>query len=140
MAVVRAESGITSLADLKGKRSCHTGFGHTSGWIVPVGSLVEESIIDPDNCNRAQEVAQFFAGSCVPGAADARINSNGSGVESLCSQCIGDNNGSHLCEMSAAERFSGEEGAFRYISNQGWAQGGLRFLTTPRAEKNSNEF
>ena len=111
--MVRADSGLTSLADLKAKRSCHTGFGQTSGWMVPVGSLVEGRIIDTENCNRAQEVAKFFTGSCVPGAADARINSNGSGVESLCSQCIGDNNGSHLCEMSAAERFSGEEGAFR---------------------------
>ncbi|CAG2172387.1 unnamed protein product, partial [Oppiella nova] len=60
-------------------------------------------------------MAAFFTGSCVPGAADARVNSNGSGVDSLCSQCIGDDNGSHVCDMSAAERFSGEEGAFRCL-------------------------
>ena len=114
VAVVRGDSGITSLSDLKGKRSCHSGFGHTSSWMVPVGALIKDELIDPENCNRAQEVAKYFSGSCVPGAADARINSNGSGVENLCSQCIGDTNGNHVCELSPAERFSGEEGAFRY--------------------------
>ncbi|CAG2119792.1 unnamed protein product, partial [Medioppia subpectinata] len=86
-----------------------------TGWVVPVGALIQDSVISTQNCNRAEEMSQFFMGSCVPGAADARINSNGSGVDSLCSQCIGDQNGSHICEISGAERYSGEEGAFRCL-------------------------
>jgi len=114
------------MTDLRGKRSCHTGFGQTSGWIVPVGALVQDGAVPNDNCNRAQQVAQFFSSSCVPGAADARINSNGTGVQNLCSACIGDDNGNHLCEISSAERFSGEEGAFRCLVE---GRGDVAFLS-----------
>ncbi|XP_054160591.1 transferrin-like [Oppia nitens] len=126
VAVVRADSLMTSLADLKGKRSCHTGFGQTSGWVVPVGALIDSQVIDNHNCNRAESMARLFSGSCVPGAADARINTNGTGVDSLCSQCIGDDNSSHICEMSSAERFSGEDGAFRCLVE---GRGDVAFLS-----------
>ncbi len=126
VAVVRSDSVVTSMAELKGQRSCHTGFGQTAGWIVPVGALVQDGVVPHENCNRAQEVAQFFSASCVPGAADARINSNGTGVENLCSQCIGDDKGNHACEISAAERFNGEEGAFRCLVE---GRGDVAFLS-----------
>ncbi|OTF78347.1 hypothetical protein BLA29_009265, partial [Euroglyphus maynei] len=53
--------------------------------------------------------------SCVPGAADARINPNGTGVQQLCSQCIGDDRGHHHCDLNFGERYSGEEGAIRCL-------------------------
>lgn len=120
VAVVRENSEVTDLKQLKNLRSCHTGFGRTSGWIVPVGALVEANLIPTEECNRALEVANFFSGSCVPGAADARINTNGSGVETLCAQCVGDNNGQHVCERSLAERYNGYKGALRcLVENKG---------------------
>jgi hypothetical protein len=105
LAAVRSESVITSMAELKGQRSWHTGFGQMPGWIVPVGALVQDGVILNQNCNRAQEVVQFSSFSCVPGAAKATINSNGTGVENLCSQCISGKNRNYHCEISATARF-----------------------------------
>jgi len=51
----------------------------------------------------------------VPGAADARINPNGTGVEQLCGQCVGDERGRHVCDLQSGERYSGEEGALRCL-------------------------
>lgn len=117
IALVRVQSDITSLSQLRGFRSCHTGFGKQSGWIAPVGTLIEERLIPGQDCDRAKEISEFFSSSCVPGAADSRIHINGSssGVEKLCQQCIGGDNNQHVCELSRAEKYYGEEGAMRCL-------------------------
>jgi len=115
VAVVKSNSDLTMFGQLKGKRSCHTGFGDLAGWLVPIGALIQDQVVDTDKCNRAQVVVDYFSGSCVPGAADARINPNGTGVEQLCQQCVGDDRGRHVCDLQSGERYSGEEGALRCL-------------------------
>ena len=115
VAVVKSNSDLILFGQLKGKRSCHTGFGHLSGWLVPIGALIQDQVVDTTNCNRAQVVVDYFSGSCVPGAADARINPNGTGVKQLCQQCVGDDRGRHICDLQSGERYAGEEGALRCL-------------------------
>lgn len=118
VAVIRdkaADAGLRMLSQLKGKRSCHGGFGNLAGWTIPIGYLMHDQIVETNSCNRAQVIVDYFSGSCAPGAADARINPNGTGVSQLCSQCIGDEQGLHHCDLDFGERYSGEEGAIRCL-------------------------
>ncbi|KAH9415000.1 Mfi2p [Dermatophagoides pteronyssinus] len=115
VAVVRSNSDLSMLSQMKHKRSCHSGFGHLASWTIPIGSLIRDELVEPTSCNRAQIIVDYFSASCVPGAADARINPNGTGVKQLCSQCIGDERGHHHCDLDFGERFSGEDGAIRCL-------------------------
>lgn len=84
-----------TLADLAGKRSCHTGFRKTAGWNMPVGFLVSQGIMDVKDENDlvtddAESVAAFFSEVCAP-----RVTADGPGVGGtswapLCTACDGD--------------------------------------------------
>ena len=126
VAVVKSNSDISLFSSLKNKKSCHSGFGDLASWTVPIGALIQDEVVKPYSCNRAQVIVDYFSGSCVPGAADARVNPNGTGVEKLCQQCVGDTNGHHICDHGSAERYSGEEGAFRCLIE---GRGDVAFLS-----------
>lgn len=126
VAVVKSNSDLSNFGQLRGKRSCHSGFGQLSSWTVPIGALIRDKVVEASSCNRAQVVVDYFHGSCVPGAADARINPNGTGVEQLCSQCIGDERGQHVCDLNFGERYSGEDGAMRCLIE---GRGDVAFVT-----------
>ena len=74
VAVIRKSSGINSLADLEGKRSCHTAYGRTSGWEVPISRLMQKGnliqVCSPDTTTTERELqaaSQFFGAACAPG-------------------------------------------------------------------------
>lgn len=116
VAVVRADSNIKQLFQLQGRRSCHGSFGDTASWLAPLSVLSERSLLDPQACNKADQMADYFGGSCVPGAADLRINQYRSGSEKLCALCRGESSsGQHQCERSASERFYKDAGALRCL-------------------------
>lgn len=116
VAVVRADSGIKFLYQLGGRRSCHASFGDTASWLAPISVLTERSLLDGQSCNKADQIADYFGGSCVPGAADLRVNYYRSGSDRLCGLCRGDPlNGSHQCERSTSERYFGQAGALRCL-------------------------
>lgn len=115
VAIVRADSGIKFLYQLGGRRSCHSGFGDTASWLAPISVLTERSLLDGQNCNKADQMADYFGGSCVPGAADLRVNQYRSGSEKLCALCRGDQIGQHQCERSQSERYQGQAGALRCL-------------------------
>lgn len=113
--VVRADSGIKFLYQLGGRRSCHASFGDAAGWLAPLSVLTERALLDRQACNKADQMAEFFGGSCVPGAADLRVNQYRSGSERLCALCRGDPAGAHQCERSSSERYQGHSGALRCL-------------------------
>uniref|UniRef100_A0A6G1SFP3 Transferrin n=1 Tax=Aceria tosichella TaxID=561515 RepID=A0A6G1SFP3_9ACAR len=115
VAVVRADSGIKFLYQLGGRRSCHASFGDLASWLSPLSVLTERSLLDQASCNKADQMAEYFGGSCVPGAADLRVNHYRSGSDKLCAACRGDSEGVHQCERSSSERYHGQAGALRCL-------------------------
>ncbi len=103
VAVVRKEfcqDNQVTLADLKGRRSCHTGYRKTSGWTVPVGFMTDNGIMEVVNNddsvpNDVETVASFFSQTCAPG----------SEYSQLCTACGGD--------CSASDRYADYEGSVR---------------------------
>ncbi|XP_054840150.1 melanotransferrin [Eublepharis macularius] len=111
VAVVRREdSNAFTIHELKGKKSCHTGYGRMAGWNIPVGTLLRKGFIQPQGCNVLQAVSAFFSASCVP---VARRNDY---PASLCELCVGDDNGRNKCSASEEERYYGYTGAFRCLA------------------------
>ena len=65
--LIHRSSDITSIADLRGRRSCHTGVGRTAGWHIPIGQLLAKQTMIPDCKSELQTVSKFFYRSCAPG-------------------------------------------------------------------------
>uniref|UniRef100_A0A1W7R9D1 Transferrin n=1 Tax=Hadrurus spadix TaxID=141984 RepID=A0A1W7R9D1_9SCOR len=131
VAVIRADSDINNLGDLRGKRSCHTGIGRTAGWVIPVSSLITKEQISKNECDRALSLSNFFSASCVPGANDTKYNPHRSGSEKLCEQCIGDESGANKCSRGSEERYSGYAGAFRCLAEGNGDVAFVKHTTVP---------
>lgn len=65
--VVNSKANINSLADLRGKRSCHGGYNSTHGWDIPIGLLLATLTMTPDCRGELRSVSKFFEQSCAPG-------------------------------------------------------------------------
>ncbi|XP_015990779.2 melanotransferrin isoform X1 [Rousettus aegyptiacus] len=110
VALVRRNSSYAfTLDELRGKRSCHSAFGSPAGWDVPVGALVQRGFIRPKNCDVLTAVSEFFSASCVP------VNNPKHYPSSLCTLCVGDEQGRNKCVGNSQERYFGYSGAFRCL-------------------------
>lgn len=96
---------VSSLEDLQGKKSCHTGFERSAGWDVPVGTLLYKNILMWDGVEAEpveKAVGRFFIASCVPGVKE---------VPSLCRLCSG------KCDWN--DPYVGYSGAFECLKSGG---------------------
>ncbi|XP_057712553.1 serotransferrin-like isoform X2 [Corythoichthys intestinalis] len=120
VAVVRKDSGIT-WANLRGKKSCHTGYGRTAGWNIPM-AIIHKEINDCD-------FTKFFSSGCAPGAP---ISS------SFCSQCEGSSrvlDDIDKCRPNKEEKYYGYGGAFRCLVENA---GDVAFIKHTTVEENSD--
>nr|CAM96032.1 transferrin [Larimichthys crocea] len=100
VAVVKKGSGVT-WETLKGKESCHTGFGRTAGWNMPMGHIHKQT----NDC----DFTKFFSAGCAPGSDP---NSP------FCTQCAGSGKAvgdESKCKASADEQYYGYAAAFRCL-------------------------
>ncbi|KAI1893868.1 hypothetical protein AGOR_G00128090 [Albula goreensis] len=119
VAVVRKGSGLT-WNTLQGKRSCHTGYGRTAGWNVPMGLIHSTS----QEC----DFSKYFNQSCAPGADPG---------SSLCALCAGNGMGNYKCQASNEERYFGYSGAFRCLVE---GAGDVAFVKHTTVEENVGAF
>jgi hypothetical protein len=99
---VRADSGITSFAQLKGKRSCHEGLMKSCTY-MPIGYGVRNNIID-DKESLEETVRGFFsAGQCA--------------APELCSAC----QASKTDGTCATDPYNGYAGALRCLRCGLWS-------------------
>ncbi|XP_066992052.2 transferrin [Anabrus simplex] len=124
VAVVKKSSSYKSLADLRGAKSCHTGYGRTAGWNIPLYTLLTQKLVPDTTCPHAKAMSEFFSGgSCVPGILQTENNPKGENPSKLCDLCVGDvDSGSSdaqktKCEAGAKEAYFGYTGAFRCLAS-----------------------
>lgn len=112
VAVAKATSSFT-IKQLKGKKSCHTGIGKTSGWKSPISYLVQNKFLSIGHGHSIpEEVGEFFNASCVPGALDPKYNPDGRNPKSLCALCP--DNGKD-CQRNSENKYYDYSGAFRCL-------------------------
>eukprot|EP00210_Caulerpa_lentillifera_P004650 g4435.t1 len=89
----------TTLENLRGLRSCHTGYRKTAGWFMPLGTLLDQGVVEPVSEEEtieddAETMRSFFDEICAPrvsgnGPMNGR-NGEGESWEELCTTCGGD--------------------------------------------------
>ncbi|XP_041780140.1 transferrin [Anopheles merus] len=135
--LVRAADNFRALADLRGKRSCHTGFGRNVGYKIPVTRLQRAGVLKlPQGDGTLSPVerelaglSELFSASCLPGS----YSSDG-GFDRLLKERYG-----NLCQRCAQpdrcakdDRYAGYEGAIRCLVENG---GDVAFSKTINVRK-----
>lgn len=143
VAVVRKNSLYKSFADLRGAKSCHTGYGRTAGYNSPLYTLLTQNLIKADQCPYATALSEYFSGgSCLPGSKDPANKIPEKTAEKLCSLCGGNvdaNDGTSLdskCNADSTESYSGYTGAFRCLVQ---GQGDVAFVKHVTVPGNTGE-
>ncbi|XP_065338235.1 transferrin-like [Cloeon dipterum] len=81
VAIVKKDSDVTKLSELKDKKACFPSYeGIAFGTFLKEG--VEQSLINKDTCPYGESVSEFFGDSCIPGAKD-----DGEQNPSICAAC-----------------------------------------------------
>ncbi|XP_007896632.2 melanotransferrin [Callorhinchus milii] len=112
VAVVHKSDNSININNLHQKKSCHTGYGRTAGWDVPIGYLVDSGRMSMMACAFGEAVGEFFSKSCIPGSSSMGFPLN------LCSLCIGNGQDKYKCEANNNELYYSYNGAFRCLAEQ----------------------
>ncbi|KPJ17168.1 Transferrin [Papilio machaon] len=89
VAVVRKDSNVNKIEDLRGKRSCHNSYGSFSGLAAPLFYLINKKLINSDQC--VKNLGDYFSGgSCLPGVDKPENNPRGEDVSNMKKRCAGD--------------------------------------------------
>ncbi|PNF38524.1 Transferrin [Cryptotermes secundus] len=143
VAVVKKSSTYQSIDDLRGAKSCHTGYGRTAGWNVPLYTLLHKGLISRNSCPYSRALSEFFSGgSCVPGALAPENNPTEDNPELLCSICAGNLDSSDSataqalrCSASNNESYFGYTGAFRCLAS---GSGDVAFVKHTTVSENTD--
>ncbi|XP_055712352.1 transferrin [Phlebotomus papatasi] len=121
--LVHKNSPINSLADLQGKKSCHTGYGRTVGYKVPITKLRKHGIFKLDNDptipaveKELRGLSNLFTQSCIVGKYSPDDEINRALKKKYANLCA-------LCENPAQcdypDKYSGYDGAIRCLVENG---------------------
>lgn len=95
--LIKKNSGINSLADMRGKKSCHTGYGRNVGYKIPITKLKRHGIfkVDADvNLSPVERelkaLSELFPQSCLAGKYSDNVEVNEKlkkSYSNLCALC-----------------------------------------------------
>jgi melanoma-associated antigen p97 len=89
VAIVKKGSGM-NIGTLRGSNSCHGGVGTSSGWNMPISTLIEKQLLEIVDCNNHVKAAtKFFNKMCAPDALNTQFNPTGDNPTSACDLCKG---------------------------------------------------
>lgn len=117
--LVKKSSPIQSLQQLRGAKSCHTGFGRNVGYRIPITKLKNNKVlkvsIDPEISATERELkalSDFFSESCLVGNYSTYPSTDRSLKKKYPNLCA-------LCEKpeqcNYPDKFSGYDGAIRCL-------------------------
>ncbi|CAG9801353.1 unnamed protein product [Chironomus riparius] len=121
--LIKKNSGINSLSDLRGKKSCHTGYGRNVGYKIPITKLKRHEIfkVDADvNLSPVERelkaLSELFPQSCLAGKYSDNNEVNEKLKKSYSNLCA-------LCENPTRcdypDKFSGYDGAIKCLVENG---------------------
>ncbi|XP_058064142.1 transferrin [Anopheles bellator] len=123
--LVRRADGFKSMADLRGKKSCHTGYGRNVGYKIPITKLRRLDVFKMPATNERHQspvehelagLSELFRSSCLVGrySPDADFDRVlKKRYANLCALCAQPD------ECAANDRYSGYEGAIRCLVENG---------------------
>lgn len=95
--LIKKNSGINSLADLRGKKSCHTGYGRNVGYKIPITKLKKHNIFKVDSDaslspveRELKALSELFTQSCLVGKYSSNPDVNAKlkrSYPNLCALC-----------------------------------------------------
>nr|AAM46784.3 transferrin [Glossina morsitans morsitans] len=117
--LVKKNSNIHSLKDLRGAKSCHTGYGRNVGYKIPITKLKNSNILkvsmDPEITATERELkalSEFFTQSCLVGTYSPHHETDRLLKKKYSNLCA-------LCEnpeqCNYPDKFSGYDGAIRCL-------------------------
>lgn len=143
VAVIKKNSAIQNMEDLKGKKSCHSEYNNFVSYRAPLYALIKANLIKKSSCPYEKSLSEFFAGgSCVPGVKMSEYEVDSKTSEKMCSQCAGNldsnasNPGESKCEADVKEAFHGYSGAFRCLVT---GHGDVAFVRHTTVKENTSE-
>ncbi|XP_072895105.1 serotransferrin-like [Hemitrygon akajei] len=129
VAVVKQGSNF-QFHDLKGRKSCHTGLGKSTGWYIPIGTILKYNLTSWNGVDPIEEVVgNFFSSSCVPGAKAT--------FPKLCALCKG--TAENHCKRSHEEPYYDYSGAFLCLKEGAGDVAFVKHTTVPYAERDHYE-
>lgn len=120
LSVVRADSGIKQLSDLKKKSACFPEYGGLA-WTAWVDAARSRRLL-PRKCPSSAAVADYLYRACAPGADDNLHNPTGDNRTrtAMCALCPDNKDAPETsrCAISSSSNYYGDKGAMRCLNDK----------------------
>ena len=105
---------ITTLYNLRERRTCHPAVQTAAGFYIPLLTLIGSQVMPLQHCDLPQSLANFINYGCMPGVLNTEYKKNSSNPITLCEGCASQSY--RKCERNPWELYFGTSGAFRCLA------------------------